>query len=140
MAPFLLPIGDKVTATSSITVEVNAQRALVTLQDIKRNTENATNAIDKLRAAASGGFGRLEQALGRLENPLQKLLKEMQAMRAGMSGGTEAALKQARAMDQARQDGLDQLGQMERAIKSVLVVEPDLTDNAARRLVVELMV
>ncbi|HLO78748.1 MAG TPA: hypothetical protein VK196_20010 [Magnetospirillum sp.] len=43
-----------------------------------------------------------------------------------------------RAIAQARQDGLDQLGQMERAVRSVLAVEPDLTDSAARRLVVEL--
>lgn len=40
-----------------------------------------------------------------------------------------------RAMCQARQDGLDQLGQIERAVRSVLLVEPDLSDRAARRMV-----
>lgn len=40
-----------------------------------------------------------------------------------------------RAMHQARQDGLDQLGQVERAVRSVLNVEPDLSDRAARRMV-----
>lgn len=44
-----------------------------------------------------------------------------------------------RAIAQARQDGLDQLGQMERAVKSVLMVEPDLSDSAARRLVASLL-
>lgn len=41
----------------------------------------------------------------------------------------------ARATEQARQEGLDQLGQVERAVRSVLTVEPDLTDGVARRLV-----
>lgn len=44
-----------------------------------------------------------------------------------------------RAMAQARQDGLDQLGQLERAVRSVLTVEPDLSEGAVRRLAVSLL-
>ncbi|MGE5515197.1 MAG: hypothetical protein ACM31D_05195 [Bacteroidota bacterium] len=41
----------------------------------------------------------------------------------------------AHAVDTARQAGLDYVGQMERAMKAVRTVEPDLAPMAARRMV-----
>lgn len=91
------------TAVSTVSVEIKADKAIVTLQDIKRNTENTTSAIEKLRQAANGGFDKLAQAMARLEPPLQKIMKEMEAIRLGMRNGTDAALKQATAMDRLAQ-------------------------------------
>lgn len=41
----------------------------------------------------------------------------------------------AQAVDAARQDGLDYVGQMERAMKAVRMVEPDLVPMTVRRVV-----